>query len=423
MNVAKPVVPSAAVPSSVPAPPRADGSIWFVLSVAVTTQAAGSMVSQGVYTLVPFWREAFGLSHGQAALAVTVTNGAQILSMFALGRAIDRHGERLVVGLTMFAMGLAAWAASFAPTFPALLACLAVLGLLYASVQPGGTRAIMRWFPPEKRGLATGFRLAAVPFGTAAAALVLPWIAAGEGWRTAVWVQGGVGMVGAALFYLLYRDGHVRTAQAAGERTLPVIELARTLARVPGFAAVLAAGIAMSAFQFTFTAHALSYLGDRFGLTLVAAAGLFSITQIVGIPGRVVLPWLSDRLFPGRRVRSLGWVMLGSALAMALLAAAPASTPSWALVTILGLLGLVGIGWFPLYVLQVAETAPKSAIAATVSAGTVLCMLAMALTPFLFGIAVDLLGYGAAWALLTAPVLVTAAVLCRSPAPVEGAPG
>ncbi|HYF55811.1 MAG TPA: MFS transporter [Salinarimonas sp.] len=386
--------------------------LWLVLSVAVSTQAAGSLVSQGVYTLVPFWREAFALTHGQAALAVTVMNAGQILSMFALGRAIDRHGERSVVGLAMLAMGGCAFGAALAPGFPALLAWLAALGMVYASVQPGGTRAIMRWFPPEKRGLATGFRQAAVPLGTALAALLLPWLAARHGWPAALWAQGAIGIAGAAGFYGLYRDGRERGA-APPAAAIPVRALACGLLATPGFPALLAAGVAMSAFQFTFTAHALSFLDSQFGLGLVAAAWLFSIVQIVGIPGRVILPWLSDRLLPGRRLRLLAWVMLASAAATGLLAALPAGAPMPVLLVALAGLGLFGIGWFPLYVLQMAEMAPPSAIAATVSAGTTLCMLAMALAPPLFGVAVDVLGYGAAWTLLAAPIVLAAAGLLR----------
>jgi predicted MFS family arabinose efflux permease len=78
------------------------------------------------------------------------------------------------------------------------------------------------------------------------------------------------------------------------------------------------------------------------------------------------------------------------------------------------MLGLFGIGWFPIYILQIAETAPKSSIASTVSLATTLCMIAMALGPFIFGLLVDLAGYRLAWGVLIAPVLLTAVPLCRS---------
>ena len=50
---------------------------------------------------VPFWRDAFGVSLASASLAVTLMNGAQIATIYGIGRAIDRYGERVVVGLAM----------------------------------------------------------------------------------------------------------------------------------------------------------------------------------------------------------------------------------------------------------------------------------------------------------------------------------
>jgi MFS family permease len=399
--------------SSTTAAPAVDPYIWAVLTVAVVTQTAGSVVSQGVYILVPLWRDAFGVPLAAASLAVTVMNLAQIATMFLLGRSIDRHGERNVVGLTMMGMGLAmAGAALLAHDLPTLLVFMALMGGAYASVQPGGTRAIMRWFPPRHRGLATGFRQAAVPFGTAIAAFVLPVLAAGQGWRAALWLQAAVAVAGGLLFWICYREGG--DAKARTEAVLPLRQLLRLLGQDRDFWPVLAAGIAMSGFQFTMTAHAIGFLANGLELGIAAAASLFGLTQILGIPGRVLLPWLSDRFLPERRVRSLGWVMLLGAAAAAVLMSCSPGAPLPLLVGTLAMLGLFGIGWFPIYILQIAETAPKSSIASTVSLATTLCMIAMALGPFIFGLLVDLAGYRLAWGVLIAPVLLTAVPLCRS---------
>lgn len=400
--------PLPATPALAPAP----WSLWAVLAVAVGAQTAGSIVAQGVYILVPFWRDAFGVSLATASLTVTVMNGAQIVTMFALGRAIDRHGERRVVGWAMLGMALAmAAAASGAAGIPVLLGCMACLGGTYAAVQPGGTRAIMRWFPPRHRGLATGFRQAAVPFGTMMAAILLPFLAAQYGWRMAAWAGAGVSLFGALLFWGLYREGGEATARA--EPPLPLPALLRTIGQDRGFWPVLRLGIAMSAFQFTLTAHVIGFMAQELGLGLVDAATLFAVVQLAGIPGRVLLPWLIDRLLPGRRVRSFGAIALLGAGAAAGLAVLPAGAPLPLVAALLVVLGLFGIGWFPVYLLQIAEGAPRGSIAATVAFSSTLCMVAMAVGPFLFGLAVDGWGYGAAWAALILPVVATALPLLR----------
>ncbi|MFB9971778.1 MFS transporter [Pseudoroseomonas cervicalis] len=388
--------------------------LWAILGLAMLTQMAGSIVSQGVYTLVPVFRDAFGLSRAEAALAVTVMNGGQILSLFLLGRLIDRHGERAVVALAMLGMGLAAGlGALLAQHYATLLGSLLALGMLYAAVQPGGTRAILRWFPPQHRGLATGCRQAAVPLGTAIAAAALPLLAAAGGWRSAMLAQAAIGMAGGLLFWTCYREGEQAAAGAAP--ALPLRALLARLGQDGGFWPVLGAGIAMSAFQFTFTASAIGFMAERFGLGLVAASGLFAIAQLVGIPGRALLPMLVDRLWPGRRERCLGWVMAICVVVTGLYALLPPDAPGWALPALLVLLGLFGIGWFPLYLLQIAELAPRGAIAATVGFASTLCMIAMALAPLLFGLVADAAGHGAAWALLLLPVAALAPRLIRRP--------
>jgi sugar phosphate permease len=395
-------------PTAAKAPPY----IWAVLAVAVAVQTAGSFAAQGVYIMVPIWRDAFQVSLASASLAVTFMNSGQILTMLMLGKAIDRYGERGVVSLMMFGMGAAAiLCAVYAASLWMVLACMGLLGTTYAAVQPGGTRAIIRWFPPKHRGLATGFRQAAVPLGTAIAAIALPLTANAYGWRSAVLLLGVVSVAGGLVFWLLYREPVEQVSVT--ERVLPLPDLLKTVGRNPLFWPVLWAGIAMSAFQFTLTAHAISYLSNGLGFTVKNAASLFSFAQLLGIPGRILLPSLSDHYFPGRRARSFGWTMIIAGLTVGSFAVLASGTSQILIVALFILLGVFGIGWFPLYLLQIAEMAPRSSIASTVSFATTLCMIVMALGPFFFGVMVDWFGYGTAWACLVAPVLATAIPLLR----------
>ncbi|MFC7738525.1 MFS transporter [Roseomonas sp. GCM10028921] len=275
--------------SSPLAPPPAGSYIWAVLAVAVVTQAAGSVFGPRRIHPVPFWGDASSVSLASASLAVTVINGAQIATMFALGRAIDWHGERAVVGLAMLGMALAiAGAAVLADGLPALLLCMAFLGGTYAAVQPGGTPVIMRWFPARHRGLATGFRQATVPSGTTIAAALLPFLVARHGWHASVWAGAGFSLLGAVLFLGLYREGGEVAAKA--ETPLPLPALIQAVGRDPVFWPMLRLGIAMSAFRFTLTAHVIGFMADALGLGLVLAASFFA-----GAPGAVFRHRLAAR--------------------------------------------------------------------------------------------------------------------------------
>lgn len=393
------------------APSRAisNTTLRRILAVAVLTQTAGSIVAQGVYVLVPIWREAFQIPLATASLAVTALNGAQIASMIALGRAIDRFGERLVVSLSMIIMALAAAGATFATHMSTLLLSMVVLGAAYAAVQPGGTRAIVRWFPPDQRGLATGLRQAAVPLGTAIAALALPMASLQWGWPAALWILCVVACYGAFLFWMFYREPAVATASGASTAApLSFSQLRQSLGRDPLFRAVVAAGITMSALQFTLTAHVIGYVNQDLARPLSQAATLFAVAQLVGIPSRVVLPWLADRYRPGRRMQGLAWIMLAAAGGVAALAGLDRTSSDVQLIVVLVAFGIFGIGWFPLYILQVAEMAPRSSIATVVSTATTMCMIAMAIGPALFGIITDQFSYRWALLALVMPVVLAA---------------
>lgn len=388
---------------------------WVVLGVAVNAQTTASIVSQGIYTLVPFWALAYHLSRGSAALAVTAMNVGQIMSMMLLGWAIDRFGERSVVALTMIMMSFAAFgAAAWAPNYAMLLVWLLILGACYASVQPGGTRAVVRWFPPHLRGMAIGIRQAGLPLGTSLAAISLPLLAVKFGWPTAVFVQGVVGIFGGLLFWLFHRDDVGQETKGAKISPPKLNVLLRMLIDDVALWPVLIAGIAMASFQYTLSTHVLSFLSIRMEIEIVTAAFIFAVAQAVGIAGRISLTWVSDHWWPGRRLRSLGWTMLICAAALTVLLLLPPKTPVWILLAVFVIVGFFGIGWYPLWLVQVAELAPKNAIASTISFAMTLNLVAISIMPPVFGVVADVQGYEAAWALLVVMLVLSVIRLHRS---------
>ncbi|MGS1039370.1 MFS transporter [Burkholderia glumae] len=398
---------------------RGDRYRWIVLGVAALAQTTASITAQGIYTLIPSLQTAFHLSEGAGALSVSALNGGQVVTMLMLGWLIDRFGERYVVAFTMVTMGLSALAgAVVSPSYLVLLLFFVLVGTSYASVQPGGTRAIVRWFPPNERGMATGVRQAGLPLGTALAAMVLPLMAATYSWRAALMLQGAIGIAGGILFGLLHRDE--RNIPGAPPAAPP--NLLKAVKLVAGYSAlwpVMLAGAAMVTFQYTFATHAIPFIAARFHYSVVAAALLFSISQWLGIAGRVGLAWISDRFWPNRRVRSLGASMAICIAATIALLLLPVGTSNAVLTAIFCVLGLFGVGWYPLYLLQIAEMAPKTVVASTISFSMTLNMVAISVVPPLFGVVVDQASYGVAWSALSLLLLAGIVVLWRGASKAE----
>ena len=388
---------------------------WFVMAIAFFAQTAGSTVSQSVYPLMAVWQAAFSLSQGEAALPVTLMNGGQIISMILLARAIDRHGERAVVSCSMLAMAaMALITAAYARSFYALLPGLAMIGALYAAVPLGGSRAVIAWFPPDRRGLATGLLQGAVPLGSVVAGGLMPAIALWAGWRAALVALGLIGISGGLAFWFFYR-GHGLTVTAKKRSEIPIRDLLRLLGRTPGYLRLLLAGIAMTSLQFALTAHIIFFLMSAFEYSIAMAAALFSLIQMAGLASRLLLPWMGDHVFPGQRIPFLAAIMTGAALATTMLAFLPPDAPNWLVSLTLVCFGVCGVGWYPLFLLQMSEMAPGSAVAATVGVGTTLCKIAMAVVPLLFGFLVDWSGYLWAWASVTLPIFALAIALWTLP--------
>jgi MFS family permease len=394
---------------------RAVSYRWIALGVALAALTTGSVVYQGVNVLIPFWKSTYHLTAASAALGASAVQAGPILSMLFLGPAIDRYGERKVVSSTMILMGLTAFgAAALDPNYPMLLLFITVMGAFYGSILPGGQRAIVRWFPPKLRGMATGIRQAGLPLGASIAAIILPTLALSSGWTAAVYVQGAVAIVGGVAFAAFYREG---SGKIGVERTkVKIGKLTAGLVRDPAVRSVLIAGLAMAALQYTFSAQILIFLRDHLRIPIVTAGFIFAVAQGAGIAGRIALAWISDHLWPGKRMRSLQWTALASAVPLIGLTFLTPSSPSWILLTTCVLLGMLGVGWYPLYLVQIAEMAPQNAVASTISFAITLNQIIAAAMPPIFGLIVGWSGYRIGWLLLVVVMLLAAVQLRSRPA-------
>ncbi|WP_051877113.1 MFS transporter [Streptomyces natalensis] len=404
-------------PTTAPAPPatRAGGSYkWVVLSVAVTALTTGSVLYSGVSVLMPFWKDTFHLSAATAALAATAIQAGPITSMLVIGRAIDRYGERWVVSLTMIAMGITAFiAAAVGPSYPVLLLFILVMGAFYGSILPGGQRAITRWFEPSLQGMATGIRQSGLPIGASLAGAILPALALHHGWTAAVVVQGAAGITGGIIFATFYRKAGDNTA---GTRK-PSVKLRRLIADLVKdrlVRSLLLSGLALAAFQYVFSAQILLFLTGYLHIPIVTAGFMYAVAQAAGIGGRIGLAWISDRFWPGKRMRSLKWLLAVSALPVAALTLLGPGSPRVLGYGLCALLGLLSVGWYPLYLVQIADIAPSHAVASTISFAISLNQIIAAAMPPLFGVLVGVTGYTASWLLLTAVLAATAVQLHRT---------
>ncbi|MGH6673038.1 MAG: MFS transporter [Xanthobacteraceae bacterium] len=176
---------------------------WIVLAAATVAQTGASFAMLGVAALAGFLQRDFRLSAAETGLLITATYGAAVFSLLIVGDLLDRKNERLIIGaggaIAFVCLLLATRSGSFAP----LLGWLFVAGLGFSVTQPSGSKSVSAWFRGDRLGLAMGVRQAGLPLGGAAAAAILPAVAAAWSWRVAFTVGAVAMLIGALTFALI----------------------------------------------------------------------------------------------------------------------------------------------------------------------------------------------------------------------------
>jgi len=141
-----------------------------------------------------------------AILNVALTIPARII----IGMLLDKYGPRKVFSSLLVIMSIPTLIFAFGDTFAQLAISRLILSSIGASFVIG-IRLVSEWFPPKSIGFAEAFYAGWGNFGSAAAAMVLPWLGlslfGGEaGWRYAIAFSGIVCLVYGVVYYSLVKD-------------------------------------------------------------------------------------------------------------------------------------------------------------------------------------------------------------------------
>ncbi len=154
-------------------------------------------------------RDTFQLSKAQVSAILILNVALTIPARVIVGSLVDKLGPRLMYALLLVISGVLCIAFALSTSFE----MLAISRFLLAFVGAGfvvGIRIIAEWFPAKESGYAQGFYAGLGNFGSAAAAVTLPTIAAiyggGNGWRFAIGLTGVIAIVYGVIYYLSVTD-------------------------------------------------------------------------------------------------------------------------------------------------------------------------------------------------------------------------
>ncbi len=138
-----------------------------------------------------------------------------IPARIVIGAMVDRFGSRIVFSALMVVMAIPTIAFALGNNFMQLFIARLFLGCVGAGFVIG-IKMVAQWFPPKYIGRAEGFYAGWGNFGSAFAAMTLPWFALSvmggwfdtgdNSWRWAMAINGVVLGVYGVMYYFLVRD-------------------------------------------------------------------------------------------------------------------------------------------------------------------------------------------------------------------------
>ncbi|MFB9472598.1 MFS transporter [Nonomuraea salmonea] len=285
---------------------------WWMLALGVNAHASVTLGLFGLPLVMPEILRHFGVSLPVGGLIGNAPAIGILCALVAWGALADRHGERLILGLGVGVAAVTLAAAAFAEATWAVIALLALAGAGGSAAMVGGGRIVLRWFSPPERGVAMGVRQVSFTLGMAAAAFVLPPVAAAHGLTGVLLLCSGLSLLAAVLAALFLAEP---PHEAPGSRAAA----AGSPYRQPALWRVHATSALHAVPQIVVTTYGVDCLVTSYGWDGVAAGRLFGVAAIGGAVVRVAAGRWSDRT--GLRMRPLLLLTLWNLAVLALLVA------------------------------------------------------------------------------------------------------
>lgn len=260
---------------------------WIVVAAAFGAMfvAFGTNYSFGVF-FGPLQQE-FDVGRSAVAWVFGISTAVFLGAGVVAGSIADRFGVRLVflAGGVLMAAGLVL-AARATAIWHVYIGQGVVAGLAMSCLFTTSVAAVGRWFPPQRRGLATGIAVSGSGVGTLVYAPVARALIEGRGWREALTI---LGLAGGALLVV-----SAAAVEARGSPVATGMPLAEAVRSRP-FRLLWICGL-LGAFAFPLPfAHVVPYARD-YGMSLAFGSFLLAVMGATGTIGRLGLGAAADRL-------------------------------------------------------------------------------------------------------------------------------
>ena len=184
---------------------------WIIAVLFVVSSINYASRATLSFAAVPLSKE-IQISTVQLGYIFSAFGWSYVAGQIPGGALLDRYGSRPVYlwSITLWAVFTAAQAfvssLAFIPVFISLFALRFALGFAESPSFPANARIVANWFPHSERGTASAIFNSSQYFSLVAFAPLMGWLAQNYGWRSVFLAMGGIGLIGAALFWALVQS-------------------------------------------------------------------------------------------------------------------------------------------------------------------------------------------------------------------------
>ncbi|WP_213989183.1 MFS transporter [Sodalis sp. dw_96] len=383
--------------------------ITFVLALATgdraTLSIAGSSMQSDLH-----------ISSVQIGYLFSAFSWAYVISMTPAGWIVDKIGSKraMFFGIACWStvtlmMGLVSYIAS---VFMTLLMLLFLLGISESPVGPTAGRVIAAWFPSAERGVAGAVFNSAQYASLAIFTPLMAWLCHDYGWDHVFLVMGGIGLVVALFWCLLFfvpskhpsvnqselafirqgggltdLDMNLDAVKAAGEKKKGAsLHDVAQLFKSRMLVGIFIGQYCITAITWFFMSWFPIYLVRERGFTILHAGFMAAIPAICGLVGGVSSGFISDWLLKKTGNLSLARkipITVGLTLSASMMLCNYVNSET--VVIILMSAAFFGKGFGSLGWAVVADTAPKEIIGTTGGLFNSLGNVAGIITPVVIG--------------------------------------
>jgi MFS family permease len=276
---------------------------WVVVAAVWVTLA----IASGLYFSFPIFfvalLEEFGWSRGATAAAFSISSIVQGLLSPVVGMLVDRLGPRRVMLGGTFLLGGACILSSRISSLWSLylvVGVLAAAGVCAVSWVPSGA-LIARWFTARRGGM-MGLAFSGMGAGVLTMGPLAQWLIAVYGWRVAYVALGaGTLAVLVPIVALGIREapspspGPRGVAATAGSGLREAGPEVGDALRMRAFWALFFAYLCTPLAVFPVVTHQVAFAVDH-GFPRLFVAGIFGLTGLLSIVGRIVFGFAADRI-------------------------------------------------------------------------------------------------------------------------------